>query len=79
MAYSFIIGSNPLHPEQERKEYIICIRPHFALISVDKTRVKHLRVERLQLNERTQTTVSFTLESKLLKAAAHWYKRAKTV
>jgi len=78
MAYSFIIGSNPLHPEQERKEYIICIRPHFALISVDKTRVKHLQVDRLIVSAYSFDECQ-QIKAKLLKAAAHWYKRAKTV
>lgn len=80
MAYTFIIGSNPLRPTEERKEYIICIRPHFALISIDTSRVKHLQVDRLHAgvgNKINRPYDMFDLEAKVLKAAAHWYKKVR--
>lgn len=36
MSYKFILGHNPQHEPGKRKEYIVCIEPHTAVIQVER-------------------------------------------
>lgn len=38
MSYKFILGSNPLHEQEKRKQYIVCLEPHTAVIQVERER-----------------------------------------
>lgn len=89
MSYKFILGSNPQHEPDKRKQYIVCIEPHTAILQVhndDKGKLASLEIKFLHvsISQFQPDTVQVAqmpseqeiqeIKGKMLRNAWHWYK-----
>lgn len=89
MSYKFITGHNPQHDPGKRKEYIVCLEPHTAILQVhndDKGKLASLEIKFLHvsISQFQPDTVQVTqmpteqeiseIKARMLCNAWHWYK-----